>query len=113
MKKYLIFLLLILFSCERDELYNPVEEPQTQLIFDESISRVTDGQVLFFEVSSTEKHQLIVSDKNGNVVTKESFTPQIGLNSRTIYTKVLPKGIFVLDLRDSSKILQSTQIVIE
>jgi len=113
MKKYLIFLLLILLSCEKDELFNPMEEPQTQLIFEEPISRVTDGQVLFFEVSSTEKHQLIVSDKNGNVVTKESFTPQIGLNSRTIYIRVLPKGTFVLDLRDPPKILQSTQIVIE
>lgn len=103
----------MLLSCEKDELFNPVEEPQTQLIFEEPISRVTDGQVLFFEVSSTEKHQLIVSDKNGNVITKESFTPQIGLNSRTIYTRVLPKGTFVLALRDTSKILESTQIVIK
>lgn len=113
MKKSLILLLLILFSCQKDEIFNPIEEPQTQLIFEEPISRVTDGQILFFEVNSTEKHQLVISDENGNVITKESFIPQIGLNSRTIYTRVLPKGAFVLDLRDSSKILQSTQIVIE
>lgn len=113
MKKSLILLLLILFSCQKDEIFNPIEEPQTQLIFEEPISRVSDGQILFFEVNSTEKHQLIISYENGNVLTKESFIPQMGLNSRTIYTKVLPKGTFILDLTDSTKILQSTQIVIE
>ena len=113
MRKSLIFLLLILVSCQPDELMVVEPYPQYEMIFEESISNVVDGQEFSFEVLSIEKHQLVISYLNGSTVSKETFKPSIGLNTKTIYTKSLPKGEFKLLLTSEGVILEETKIIIE
>jgi len=113
MKKYLIFLLLILFSCQKDALWDVEPTPKNNMIFETTISKVSDGQEFSFEVLSTEKHQLVITDKVGNVITKETFIPTIGLNTKVIYTNILPKGEMVLVLKNTTTELFKTNIIVE
>lgn len=113
MKKYIIFLLLILVSCQPDEILLPNPEPIQEIIFDTDYSVVKDGQDILFKVSSNEKHQLVIKNENGSVVAKESFIPEVGMNTRKIYTKSLPKGILTLELQSNNQVLQSVVIIIE
>lgn len=113
MKKYFIFLMLILFSCQPDELMVVEPYPQYEMIFETPISKVIDGQEFSFEVLTQSEHQLIITDEHGSVITKESFISIIGLNTRNLYIKTLPKGELQLSLFDSSGMIESTSIVIE
>ena len=112
MRKGIILILLILFSCQKDELMIVEPYPQYEMIFEESISKVVDGQEFSFEVSTTEEHTLIISQQNNSVITKESFTPTIGLNTRILYTKSLPKGQLILSLHSDNE-LGKTVIIVE
>ena len=113
MRKNLIFILLILFSCQQDDLMIVEPYPQYEMIFEESISKVVDGQEFSFEVSTTEEHTLIISHQNNSVIAKESFTPTMGLNTRILYTKSLPKGELNLSLVNDSLEIAKTTIIIE
>ena len=113
MKKYLIFILLILFSCQKDELFVGPEVETYEMIFETSTSKVIDGQEFSFEVTSTEIHQLLITHQNGSVITKESFTPIIGLNTKIIYTNTLPKEELYLILISQNKELAKTTIIVE
>lgn len=113
MKKYLIFLLLIVVSCQPDEILLPTPEPKQEMIFDVEYSTIQDGQNIHFKSTSTEKHQLIIKNEVGSVITKETFIPTIGINVRTIYTKSLPKGILTLSLVTNSVEVSKTNIIIE
>ena len=113
MRKILLFILLILVSCQPDELIVVEPYPQYEMIFEESISKVVDGQEFSFEVSTTEEHTLIISHQNNSVISKESFIPTIGLNTRMLYIKSLPKGELFLMLVNNGDILQKTTIIVE
>jgi hypothetical protein len=113
MKKYLIFIFLILISCQKDELFVTTEVEQYDMIFESPISKVIDGHEFSFEVSTTEIHQLLVTYKNGSVITKESFMPIVGLNTKTIYTNTLPKGQLNLILQLNTTELMKTIIIVE
>ena len=113
MKKSLMFLLLFLLSCQPDELMVVEPYPQYEMIFEESMSKVVDGQEFSFEVSTTEIHQLIITHQNGSVITKESFTPTVGLNTKTIYINTLPKEELYLILVSQNKELAKTTIIVE
>jgi hypothetical protein len=108
MKKYLIFLLLIIVSCQPDELMVVEPYPQYEMIFEESMSKVIDGQEFSFEVLTQGKHELIITDKDGSVI-----IPIAGLNTRHLYTKTLPKGELQLSLSDSSNVVKSTSIIVD
>ena len=113
MKKYLILILLLLLSCQKDELVE-IELPQEyEFIFKEVESIVLDNQDINFELSSAEKYWLIISDtESKSVISKESFTSVVGINTRKIYTKSLPKKKLQLALESSSEVLKSTYIVV-
>ena len=113
MRKSLIFLLLILLSCQKDELMVVEPYPQYEMIFEESISKVVDGQEFSFEVLTTDKHTLIISHQNNSVIAKESFIPLVGLNTRILYTKSLPKGELNFTLVSLDNELYRTKIIIE
>ena len=113
MRKILLFILLILVSCQPDELIVVEPYPQYEMIFEESISKVVDGQEFSFEVSTTEEHTLIISHQNNSVIAKESFIPTMGLNTKILYTKSLPKGELKLTLILSEEEIQKTIIIIE
>ena len=88
MKKILLFILLMVVSCQPDELMVVKPLPQYEMIFEESLSKVVDGQEFSFKVSSTDEHMLVISYQNNSVIAKELFTPSIAspqrLNSRII-----------------------------
>ena len=113
MRKSLTFILLILFSCQKDELMVVEPYPQYEMIFEESISKVVDGQEYSFEVSSTDEHMLIISHPNNSVIAKESFTPTMGLNTKILYTKSLPKGELNLILILSEEEIKKTIIIVD
>ena len=113
MKKLWIFILLILLSCQPDELMVVEPYPQYEMIFEETESSITDGQEISFEILMEKKHWLIISDEETNsVVAKESFLPLAGLNTRKIYIKSLPKKKLQLTLETSLEVLKSTYIVV-
>ena len=112
MRKILLFILLFVVSCQPDELMVVEPYPQYEMIFEESISKVIDGQEFSFEVTSTGEHQLIIKNNN-SVITKESFTPIIGLNTKILYIKSLPKGELNLLLVNDSLEIAKTTIIIE
>ncbi len=112
MKKYLILILLLLLTCQKDEI--DIVEPEVieyEMIFEESQSSVTDGQEYSFEISLEEEHQLILS-KDGNVIAKESFLPTLGINTKTIYTKSLPIELLKFELINSTGVVKTTFIQI-
>tara|TARA_R110000851_G_scaffold231196_1_gene384045 strand:+ start:274 stop:615 length:342 start_codon:yes stop_codon:yes gene_type:complete len=110
MKKYIIFIVFLILSCQPDELMLIEPYPQYEMIFEESESVVTDGQEYSFTIISDDIHHLIVSTENGNVVSKESFLPTIGINTKIIYTKSLPIERLKLELRNSTEIIKLTFI---
>ena len=113
MKKYLIFIFLIFISCQKDELFVTPEVEQYDMIFESPISKVIDGYEFSFEVTTAEIHQLLITYQNGSVITKESFTPIVGLNTKTIYTNTLPKEEIYLILASQNKELAKTTIIVE
>ena len=113
MRKILLFILLIVVSCQPDELMVVEPYPQYEMIFEESTSNVVDGQEFSFEVSSANEHMLIISHLNNSVIAKESFTPIVGLNTKTLYTKSLPKGELYLSLISSDIEIEKTTIIVE
>ena len=113
MKKYLIFILLILFSCQKDELLIGPDVPREDLVFAVSESSVIDGQTLFFEVSSETQHTFVIYDtETKSVVGKQSILPTLGMNTIVLYTKALPKKRLQLQLVKESEIIKSTFIVV-
>ena len=112
MRKSIVFILLILFSCQKDELQIVEPYPQYEMIFQENESYVLDGQEFSFEATLTEEHTLIISFQNNSVIAKEIFTPVLGLNTKTLYTKALPKEKLKLTLKNSIEEL-STSIIVE
>ena len=111
MRKYLIFILLILISCEKDFIEPQV--PQQTSIFDVQQSSVTDGQDISFEVITNENHQLVITTLDGSVLAKESFQPQVGINTRKIYTNSFKSGEYYLILKNETEELQKTSIILE
>lgn len=111
MKKYFILILILLISCQKDEIL--IEQPAIQYTFIfKSESVVQDGQDIFFEVESEEEYQLIVS-LNTSTLTKEKFTSTVGINKRKIFTKTLDKGKYKLVLLKGSEEINSTFIIVE
>jgi len=113
MKKYLIFLLLIVLSCQKDELESIGGIEREDMIFAVSESKVVDGQTIFFNILSEEEHTLIIFDEETqSVVTKESFQPKVGLFDRRIYTNSLPKKRLQLILQTTEE-LEKTYINVD
>lgn len=113
MKKLWILILLILLSCQPDELMIVEPYPQYEMVFEVSESSVTDGQEISFEILVEERYWLVITDEETkSVVAKESFLPLAGLNTRKIYTNSLPKKRLKLTLENEVDILKSTFIIV-
>jgi hypothetical protein len=113
MKKGLLLVLLILFSCQKDEILVIDQTPTYNMIFENDGIVVNDGQYISFDITETTQHQLIITTQNGSVLTKETFQPKVGLNTRKIYTKILPKGNLTLFLQSNNQQLEKTTIIVE
>ena len=114
MKKLWILILLILLSCQPDELMVVEPYPQYEMIFEVSESSVTDGQEISFQILVEERYWLVITDEETkSVVAKESFLPLAGLNTRKIYTNSLPKKRLKLTLESEVDILKSTFVIVD
>jgi len=112
MRKYIVFILLILLSCQKDEII--IEpKPVQEMIFEMGEVSIQDAQDISFEIITNEQHQLIITTQDGSVVTKETFTPTLGLNTRKIYINSLPKETLVLKLVNQTEEVSSVSIIIE
>lgn len=114
MKKYIILILLLIISCTPD-LLDDLEPniPREDMVFEVDESSVHDGQTIFFEIDSEVEHTLIIFDtERKSVVSKQSFTPVVGLNDFQIFTKALPKKKLQLQLFKLSDKVKTTFIQI-
>jgi len=112
MRKYII-IFLILVACQPEELMEVQPLPQYEMIFEETISQVINGQEYSFEVLTTEEHILVITELNGSVISKESIIPTIGINTKNIYTKSLPNEELYFTLNSNGVELEKTTIIIE
>ena len=112
MRKYII-IFLILVACQPEELIEGQPLPQYEMIFEETISQVINGQEYSFEVLTTEEHILVITELNGSVISKESIIPTIGINTKIIYTKSLPNEELYFTLNSGGVELEKTTIIIE
>jgi len=112
MRKYII-IFLILVACQPEELMEVQPLPQYEMIFEETISQVINGQEYSFEVLTTEEHILVITELNGSVISKESIIPTIGINTKIIYTKSLPNEELYFTLNSGGIELEKTTIIIE
>lgn len=112
MKKILFALVVLLWGCTKVDIPTPV--PPVEKIFNVGESNVTNGQSIFFDLSSNTIHYLTLIDKNsGQVISREKFIGQNGENEKKIYTNSLPKGYLYLILEDvDKKELKKTTIIV-
>ena len=116
MRKYLILLLFLLFSCEKDFIEDDLlpDVPREDMVFKVKESTVVDNQLIWFEIDTEVKHTLLISHiDTKSVIVKQSFLPTIGINSFILYTKALPKEKLQLQLILGGEIAKSTFIIVE
>ena len=117
MRKYLILLLFLLFSCEKDFIdEGGVSIPREDRIFAVTQSTVVDNQTIFFNIESDGEHTLAIKDLETNsILSKETFLPKngIGMNDKILYIKSLPTKKLQLQLILGGEIIKSTLIIVE
>ena len=102
MKKLLFILILLLVGCKKIE--PPIITPPTTNIFSVPQSSVENGQEIQFDLIKNGVYTLTIGDSTTNqVLTKERFNGQIGINKKKIYTKSLSVKYLYLLLEDDSK----------
>jgi hypothetical protein len=112
MKKIILILVVLFWGCTKVDLPTPI--PPVEKIFNIGESSVTNGQSIFFDLTTNTVHYLTLIDKNtGQVISREKFIGQIGENVKKIYTNSLPKGYLYLVLEDvDRKELKKTTIIV-
>ncbi len=102
MKKILFILVLTLVGCRKVEPV--VITPPMVNIFSVPQSSVENGQEIQFDLTKTGVYTLTIGDSTTNqVLTRERFNGQIGINKKKIYTKSLSVKYLYLLLEDESK----------
>ena len=103
MKKILFILCLSLVACKKVEVI-PTPPPANIKIFSVAESSVENGQEIQFDLTKTGVYTLTIGDSITNqVLTRERFNGQIGINKKKIYTKSLSVKYLYLLLEDASK----------
>lgn len=113
MKKILFILILSLVACRKTQIM-PTPPQSNVRIFDVRESSVENGQEIEFELTKNGVYTLTLGDSVTNqVLTRERFNGQIGINKKKIYTKSLSVKYLYLLLEDEnkSKVSKTTIIV--
>ena len=102
MKKLLFILTLALVACRKIEPI--IVTPPTTNIFSVAQSSVENGQEIQFDLIKAGVYTLTIGDSTINqVLTREKFNGQIGINKKKIYTKGLESKYLYLLLEDVTK----------
>ena len=112
MKKILFILVLILVGCRK---VAPVIVPPvaTTNIFSKSENTIDNGQEIQFDLIKNGVYTLTMGDSITNqVLTRERFNGQIGINKKKIYTKSLSVKYLYLLLEDENKSKVGKTIII-
>ena len=103
MKKILFILALILIGCRKVEV-RPEPKPITTNVFNNAENTIDNGQEIQFDLTKTGVYTLTIGDSTTNqVLTRERFNGQIGINKKKIYTKGLQTKYLYLLLEDVTK----------
>ena len=103
MKKILFILVLTLVGCRKVEpvIVTPVV---TTNVFSNAENTIDNGQEIQFDLTKNGVYTLTMGDSTTNqVLTRERFNGQIGINKKKIYTKSLSVKYLYLLLEDESK----------
>ena len=103
MKKILFILVLTLVGCRKvaPVIVTPVV---TTNIFSKSENTIDNGQEIQFDLTKNGVYTLTMGDSTTNqVLTRERFNGQIGINKKKIYTKGLQSKYLYLLLEDVTK----------
>ena len=112
MKKILFILALTLIGCRKVEpvIVTPVV---TTNIFSKSENTIDNGQEIQFDLTKNGVYTLTMGDSVTNqVLTRERFNGQIGINKKKIYTKSLSVKYLYLLLEDENKSKVGKTIII-
>ena len=112
MKKILFILVLTLIGCRKVEpvIVTPVV---TTNIFSKSENTIDNGQEIQFDLTKNGVYTLTMGDSTTNqVLTRERFNGQIGINKKKIYTKSLSVKYLYLLLEDENKSKVGKTIII-
>ena len=87
----------------------------TTNVFSNSENTITNGQEIQFDLSKDGVYTLTIGDSiNNQVLTRERFNGQLGINKKKIYTKGLQSKYLYLLLEDVTKNkLGKTTIIIK
>jgi hypothetical protein len=103
MKKILFILALTLLGCRKVEV-RPEPKPITTNVFSNAENTIDNGQEIQFDLTETGVYTLTIGDSTTNqVLTRERFNGQIGINKKKIYTKGLQSKYLYLLLEDVTK----------
>ena len=112
MKKILFILALTLVGCRKvaPVIVTPVT---TTNIFSKSENTIDNGQEIQFDLTKNGVYTLTMGDSTTNqVLTRERFNGQIGINKKKIYTKSLSVKYLYLLLEDENKSKVGKTIII-
>ena len=114
MKKILFILSFSLIACKKVEVI-PTPPPVNVKIFSVAESSVENGQEIQFDLTKSGVYTLTIGDSVTNqVLTRERFNGQIGINKKKIYTKGLQSKYLYLLLEDVTKTrIGKTTIIIK
>ncbi len=114
MKKILFILALTLIGCRKVEV-RPEPKPITTNVFNNTENTIDNGQEIQFDLTKNGVYTLTIGDSTTNqVLTRERFNGQIGINKKKIYTKGLQSKYLYLLLEDVTKTrIGKTTIIIK
>jgi hypothetical protein len=112
MKKILFILVLTLVGCRKvaPVIITPIV---TTNVFSKSENTIDNGQEIQFDLTKNGVYTLTMGDSVTNqVLTRERFNGQIGINKKKIYTKSLSVKYLYLLLEDENKSKVGKTIII-
>ena len=114
MKKILFILVLTLVGCRKVEV-RPEPKPITTNVFNNAENTIDNGQEIQFDLTKNGVYTLTIGDSVTNqVLTRERFNGEIGINKKKIYTKGLQSKYLYLLLEDVTKTrIGKTTIIIK
>lgn len=96
--------MVFIISCTEPELPTPPPTNGVETIFSLSENRVTDGQVIHFDLPSDGLYTLSLIDKESEqVISRERFNGKSGRNIKRIYTKSIESRYLYLLLEDVTR----------
>jgi hypothetical protein len=112
MKKILFILVLTLVGCRKVEPV-VITTVVTTNVFNNAKNTIDNGQEIQFDLTKNGVYTLTIGDSTTNqVLTRERFNGQIGINKKKIYTKSLSVKYLYLLLEDENKSKVGKTIII-